>query len=389
MTEGEFPASSTPSYWRTRMGQPSTDSSIPNDRDADASARPGRLSPLHEVHVAAGASFTDFAGWQMPVRYASELEEHRAVREAAGLFDLSHMAEILVTGPEAGAALDFALSNVVSSIEVGQARYSLLLSSEGGVVDDVIVYRTHEDRYGVVANAGNRFEAAGALSVRAAGFDATVVDESDALALVAVQGPASEAIMLGLDSLELPVPVDALGNYRSTTGSWRGDEVMVARTGYTGEDGFEIYIRTPFAQDLWNALISVGAPHGLVPAGIACRDTLRLEAGMPPYGNELGLAIRPAQAGLGCTVRFERKGDIVGRSGYPVFDVAEGGEPVGEITSGALSPTLGRPIAMAFVDPHLTEPGTELFIDVRGRRMPASVTPLPFYKRTTQRKVAS
>ncbi|MBF0671613.1 MAG: glycine cleavage system aminomethyltransferase GcvT [Salinibacterium sp.] len=397
------------------MSLPSPDSGIPNDRDADASARPGRLSPLHDVHVAAGASFTDFAGWQMPVRYASELEEHRAVREAAGLFDLSHMAEILVTGPESGAALDFALSNVVSTIEVGQARYSLLLSSEGGVVDDVIVYRTHENRYGVVANAGNRFEAAGALSVRAAGFDATVVDESDALALIAVQGPASEAIMLALETLELPVPVEAMGNYRSATGSWRGEEVMVARTGYTGEDGFEIYIRTPFAQDLWNALISVGAPHGLVPAGLACRDTLRLEAGMPLYGHELGLAIRPAQAGLGRTVRFEGKGDFVGRTaseealapdarllvglvsegrragraGYAVFASEEGGEPVGEVTSGALSPTLGRPIAMAFVDPQLTEPGTQLFIDVRGRRMPASVTPLPFYKRTTQRKVAS
>src|SRR5690554_3713062 len=185
MTEGEFPASSTPSYWRTRMGQPSTDSSIPNDRDADASARPGRLSPLHEVHVAAGASFTDFAGWQMPVRYSSELEEHHAVRNAAGIFDLSHMAEILVTGPEAAVFLDYALCGNISAVAVGQAKYSLLLAEDGGIIDDVIVYRLRPDDYMVVANAGNRFEAAGALAIRASSFDASIVDESDAVALLA------------------------------------------------------------------------------------------------------------------------------------------------------------------------------------------------------------
>jgi aminomethyltransferase len=374
-----------------------------------------RRSPLHNVHVAAGASFTDFAGWQMPVRYTSELEEHRAVREAAGLFDLSHMAEIIVTGPGAAAALDFALSSIVSTIEVGQARYSLLLAPDGGVIDDVIVYRTHEQRFGVVANAGNRYEAAGALSVRVAGFDATVVDESDELALIAVQGPASEAIMRELETLDLPVPADALRNYRCTTGLWRGHEILVARTGYTGEDGFELYILKSFGEELWNALLEVGTPHGLVPAGLACRDTLRLEAGMPLYGHELGLGIRPVQAGLGRSVRLEGKGDFVGRAasevplddaarllvgltsegrragraGYAVYDAVEGGEPVGEVTSGSLSPTLGHPIAMAFVDARHSGPGTQLFIDVRGKRMPASVTPLPFYKRTTPtRKVA-
>lgn len=373
----------------------------------------GRLSPLHQVHVAAGASFTDFAGWQMPVRYSSELEEHHAVRTAAGLFDLSHMAEIIVTGPEAGAALDYALSSLSSTLAPGQARYNLLLSPEGGIVDDVIVYRTHETRFGVVANAGNRFEAAGALSVRCAEFDVTVVDESDALALIAVQGPASAEILEALPGLELPVPVSELKYYWSATGTWRGDEIMVARTGYTGENGFELYIVNPLATELWNELMAAGAPHGLVPAGLACRDTLRLEAGMPLYGHELGLDTTPAQANLSRSVKLEGKGDFVGRDaieagvpddapasrrrvlvglrsegrragrqGYPVLS---GDTVVGEVTSGALSPTLGYPIAMAYVDASVAEPGTELSIDVRGKPIAASVVSLPFYKRKAQK----
>lgn len=367
---------------------------------------PVLASPLHQLHVEAGASFTDFAGWQMPVRYTSELEEHRAVREAAGLFDLSHMAEILVHGPGAGAALDHALSNVVSTLAVGQARYSLLLTPEGGILDDVIVYRTHEDRFGVVANAGNRFEAAGAISVRSANFDARVVDESDALALIAVQGPASLAILQALPGLRLPTDLADLGYYRCSTGEWNGEEVMVARTGYTGENGFELYVRTAVAPGLWTALRAAGAGHGLVPAGLACRDTLRLEAGMPLYGHELGLDISPAQAGLARTVKFEGKGDFVGRAaleagtsadervlvglrsegrraGRAGYDIvtADGDTVVGTITSGALSPTLGYPIALGYVDPALSAPGTELAIDVRGSRVPASVVALPFYKR--------
>lgn len=374
----------------------------------DNAVPPARFSPLHQVHVDAGASFTDFAGWQMPVRYSSELEEHHAVRNAAGLFDLSHMAEIIVTGPEAAAFLDYALCGKISAIAVGQAKYSLLLSAEGGIVDDVIVYRTHESRYGVVANAGNRFEAAGALASRSAEFDVTVVDESDGVGLVAVQGPASRAILEALPGLELPSDLSELKYYWSVIGTFEGSEIMVARTGYTGEDGFELYVLATVAESLWKALMVAGADHGLVPAGLASRDTLRLEAGMPLYGHELSLDIFPAQAGLGRVVALKKEGDFVGREAsevgppadarvlialtsegrragradYPVFagdgeDAAE----VGIVTSGALSPTLGHPIAMAYVDPGHTEVGTELFIDVRGKRIPASVTALPFYKR--------
>src|SRR5690554_5170661 len=344
----------------------------------------------------------------MPVRYSSELEEHAAVRNAAGLFDLSHMAEIIVTGPEAAAFLDYALSGNISAVAVGQAKYSLLLSVEGGIIDDVIVYRTHEARYGVVANAGNRFAAAGALASRAAGFDVTVVDESDGIGLLAVQGPASRAILEALPGLELPHDLAELKYYWSAIGTFEGSEIMVARTGYTGEDGFELYVLATQAESLWKALVKAGADHGLVPAGLACRDTLRLEAGMPLYGHELNLDIFPAQAGLGRVVSLKKEGDFVGRTAseagppadarvlvaltsegrragradYPIFaGGAEDADEVGIVTSGALSPTLGYPIAMAYVDPQYTEVGTELFIDVRGKRIPASVTALPFYKR--------
>ncbi len=364
-----------------------------------------RFSPLHQKHLDADASFTDFAGWQMPVRYSSDLAEHHAVRTAAGLFDLSHMAEIIVTGPEAAAALDFALAGKISAIGIGQAKYSLLLSPDGGIIDDVVVYRTHENRFTVVANASNRFPAAGALSARSAEFDATVVDESDDVALIAVQGPHSLAIIEALPGLETTIAPRDLRYYWSTLGSYHGDEIMIGRTGYTGEDGFELYVTASAAPRLWDELMAAGADHGLVAAGLASRDTLRLEAGMPLYGHELGLGTLPAQAGLGRVVNRTKEGDFVGRSAveagppegarvlvglraegkragradYPVFDGAD--TEVGIITSGALSPTLGHPIAMAYVDPAAGAIGTELFMDVRGTRIPASVVALPFYKR--------
>lgn len=365
-----------------------------------------RRSPLDAEHVAAGASFTDFAGWQMPVRYSSDLAEHHAVRTAAGLFDLSHMAEILVVGPGAGAALDSALSGHLSTIEEGQAKYSLLLTEDGGIVDDVVVYRTGAERFLVVANAGNRTPALAAIRERAAGFDAVVDDVSDDVALVALQGPASFDILRAVDGFEVP-ELDSLRYYRATEGEFRGEQVLVARTGYTGEDGFEFYLDVDAASALWQALMEAGEPHGLVPAGLAARDTLRLEAGMPLYGNELSLSTRPAQVGAGRVVVLGKEGGFVGetavaaplpddapvlvglvaegrragRSGYAVFASETDADPVGTVTSGALSPTLGHPIALALVRPDLTEVGTTVFIDVRGTRLPATVTALPFYSR--------
>lgn len=368
-----------------------------------------RRSPLDAVHVAAGASFTDFAGWQMPVRYSSDLAEHHAVRTAAGLFDLSHMAEILVLGPQAAAALDYALAGRISAVEEGQAKYSLLLADDGGVIDDLVVYRTGPDRFLVVANAGNRYPAVEAIRERAAGFDCIVDDESDDIALVALQGPKALEILQNVEGFDIP-GLDGLRYYRAITGDFRGHEVLVGRTGYTGEDGFEFFLDPDAASALWDALAETGAGSGLIPCGLASRDTLRLEAGMPLYGHELTRDTFPAQVGLGRVVVLGKEGGFVGeqavaagpaegapvlvglaaegkragRAGYPVFrtgDADTDADAAGEITSGALSPTLGHPIAMALIHPDLAEVGTTVYIDVRGTRIPANVVALPFYSR--------
>ncbi|GAA1056702.1 aminomethyltransferase [Agromyces luteolus] len=376
-----------------------------------------RRSPLDEVHRAAGASFTDFAGWQMPVRYSSDLAEHHAVREHAGLFDLSHMGEIVVVGPEASDALDYALAGKLSAIVEGQAKYSLLLARDGGVIDDLVIYRTGPDRYMVVANAANRHVVAEELRARTAPFEADVFDESDDIALVALQGPDALEVLQqtpgfgiegpGNDEEDFVDAVAALKYYRAIAATWEGEPVLVARTGYTGEDGFELYVAPERAKALWEALQETGGPR-VVPCGLASRDTLRLEAGMPLYGHELSRDILPVQAGLGRVVALTKEGDFVGRTaieqgpaddapvlvgltaegrraaraGYAVFDGAgDDADRVGEVTSGALSPTLGHPVAMAFVAPGFAEVGSSLFVDVRGTRVAASVTALPFYKR--------
>ncbi|GAB3036827.1 glycine cleavage system aminomethyltransferase GcvT [Parafrigoribacterium mesophilum] len=367
-----------------------------------------RFSPLHAIHEAAGASFTDFAGWQMPVRYTSDLAEHHAVRTSAGIFDLSHMAEIRVEGADAPAFLDYTLAGRLSTIANHQAKYSLLLAHTGGIIDDVVVYRLAERSFLVVANAGNRFAAAAALSERAAGFDVTVTDSSDDYALIAVQGPKARAVVeTATDITRYGVPLADLRYYHSTDAVFRDLPLLVARTGYTGEDGFELYVRADAAQQLWHALTEAGGTE-LMPAGLASRDTLRLEAGMPLYGHELNEDTFPIQAGLGRVVALNKPGDFVGRAavesgpaagarvlvglaaegkragraGYAVFDGAQSqAHEVGTITSGALSPTLGHPIAMAYVDSPLAGTGTALCLDVRGTRIPAQIVPLPFYTR--------
>jgi glycine cleavage system T protein (aminomethyltransferase) len=358
-------------------------------------------SPLHEVHAELGASFTDFAGWSMPLRYSSELAEHRAVREAAGLFDLSHMGEIELTGPQAANALDYALVGKLSAVKAGRARYTMICAADGGVLDDLVVYRLADDQYMVVANASNAAVVAAELTARAADFDVEVTDRSTDTALIAVQGPAAVAIVGAVCSADL----DTLPYYGSVPTVITGHDVLLARTGYTGEDGFEVYVPAPLAADVWRALTAAGEGHGLLPAGLACRDTLRLEAGMPLYGNELTADMTPFDAGLGRVVKFDKEGDFVGRAalstrkddtatptlvglvgqgrraarhGYPVL---QDGTEVGTVTSGALSPTLGHPIAMAYLPQHLTEPGTALQVDIRGKAMPVEVVKLPFYKR--------
>lgn len=363
-----------------------------------------KQTPLYAVHAALGASFTDFGGWTMPVRYTSETAEHVAVRTAAGLFDLSHMGEIELTGAGAGAALDYALVGTPSKIQVGRARYSIVTDDDGGILDDLVVYRLADEHFLVVANAGNVDVVVDALRHRCAGFDVLLHDASDDWALIAVQGPESAAIVAELTDLEVP----SLRYYGIDRGTIAGCVVLLARTGYTGEDGFEVYCAPSDGEAVWAALRLGGVSRGLVPAGLACRDTLRLEAGMPLYGHELSRSVSPFDAGLGRVVAFGKAGGFVGeralaerrdagatrtlvglvssgrrspRSGYAVVEPATG-ESVGVVTSGAPSPTLGRPIAIAYVSPAVHEPGTRLAVDIRGTLEDVEVVALPFYRRT-------
>ncbi|MEV8538221.1 glycine cleavage system aminomethyltransferase GcvT [Streptomyces sp. NPDC051572] len=364
-----------------------------------------RRTALDALHRSLGATMTDFAGWDMPLRYGSERDEHLAVRTKAGLFDLSHMGEITVTGPDAAALLNYALVGNIASVGLGRARYTMICQADGGILDDLIVYRLADHEYMVVANASNAQVVLDALTERSDGFDAVVRDDRDAYALLAVQGPESPGILKALTDADL----DGLKYYAGLPGTVAGVPALIARTGYTGEDGFELFVSPGDAEKLWPALTEAGAPVGLIPCGLSCRDTLRLEAGMPLYGHELSTSLTPFDAGLGRVVKFEKDGDFVGRTaleaaaeraaaqpprvlvglvaegrrvpraGYPV--VADG-QVIGEVTSGAPSPTLGRPIAMAYVDAAHSVPGTAgVGVDIRGSHEPYEVVALPFYKR--------
>ncbi|ELP65259.1 glycine cleavage system aminomethyltransferase GcvT [Streptomyces turgidiscabies] len=364
-----------------------------------------RLTALDALHRVLGATMTDFAGWDMPLRYGSERDEHLAVRTKAGLFDLSHMGEITVSGAEAAALLDYALVGNIGSVAVGRARYTMICRADGGILDDLIVYRLAETEYLVVANAGNAQIVLDALVERSAGFDALVRDDRDAYALIAVQGPEAPGILAALTDADL----EGLKYYAGLPGTVAGVPALIARTGYTGEDGFELFVAPGDAEKVWQALTDAGTPVGLVPCGLSCRDTLRLEAGMPLYGHELSTSLTPFDAGLGRVVKFEKAGDFVGRAALReaaerasyepprvlVGLVAEGrrvpragyavvadGRVIGEVTSGAPSPTLGKPIAMAYVDAAHSAPGTAgVGVDIRGSHEPYEIVALPFYKR--------
>ena len=359
--------------------------------------------PLRDKHAALGASFTDFGGWEMPVRYSSDLAEHHAVREAAGLFDISHMGELFVEGKEAAAFLDYALVGAASEISIGRAKYSLICNEAGGIIDDLVVYRLGQNAYLVVANASNREAVAKALVERCSSFDAVVTDESDAWALLAIQGPSSVQVLSKITS----APLMELKYYAISEAEIAGVNCLLARTGYTGEDGFEIYIPVESAGKVFDEIIAAGSDQGLLPTGLACRDTLRLEAGMPLYGHEMNLDVNPYQAGFGKVVRLDKPGDFVGkkaltelsntkpekvlvgivgegkraaRADYEVF-AESSGSPIGVVTSGALSPTLGFPVAMAYVSYDSSNLGTKLEVDIRGTRALFEIAKLPFYKR--------
>ena len=377
-----------------------------------------RQTALHAAHERLEARFTDFGGWSMPVRYASDTAEHHAVRRGAGIFDLSHMGEVEVTGPQAGAFLDHALVGVLSGIGVGRAKYSVIVDEDGRVLDDLITYRLGEDRYLVVPNAGNQDTVVEALQQRAEGFDVTVQNQGPETSLIAVQGPRALEVLraTGLDPAE---EVAGLKYYACAVARCGGADVLAARTGYTGEDGFELYCANADGETLWNALLATAEELGtedapVQPAGLAARDSLRLEAGMPLYGHELSTEITPVEAGLGKLVEVAlRKKDEAGtrtvghdalaamlqnapertligleglgrkpiRAGYTVL---AGERTVGEVTSGLPSPTLGKPVAMALVATDALEEiaaGNVSVQDARGRGVEVAQTAMPFYKR--------
>jgi len=354
-------------------------------------------SPLYEGHRALGGRLVDFAGWDMPLQFSGVVAEHTAVRERVGLFDVSHLGKLLVEGPGAIEALEQAVTNGVGSIPEWRARYNLVLTEAGGIVDDLFVYR-RPDGLLVVPNAANAPAVLEAIA-SVAGPEATVTDARQRWAILALQGPASrqvaDALLPGATGLRL----HAFGDF-----DLDGAAVQVARTGYTGEYGFELFVPAEDAQRIWNLLLDAGAPYGILPVGLGARDTLRLEMGYPLHGHEISVDTNPIEAGLGWTIdwskpRFRGKAAVEAvREGGPsrqlIGLVAVGpgipraeqtvlrdGERVGMVTSGNFSPTLGKGIALAYVSPGAVEPGLALEVDVRGKRLQVTVTAPPFVSR--------
>jgi aminomethyltransferase len=358
-----------------------------------------RETPLADRHRQAGGRMVEFAGWRLPVQYSGVAEEHRAVRGAAGLFDVSHMGEIAVRGAGAESFLQWLTPNDVSQLAIGRAHYSGLLTERGTFIDDLLVYRLSEQDFLLVVNAANRARDFEWVASRAPATVA-VHDASDDYALLALQGPRAAEILAPLT----PLPLEGVRYYAFAASQVAGHQALVSRTGYTGEDGFELYLDPGEAGAVWDALLEAGESAGLVPAGLGARDTLRLEAGMALYGHELDEGTTPFHAGLEWVVKLD-KGDFVGRDalleqrrqgverrlvgfevtgrgiarqGHPIL---HRGEPVGAVTSGTWSPTLEKALGMAFVaTPHAGQ-GGQLEVEVRGRALPLQLTGLPFYKR--------
>jgi aminomethyltransferase len=360
-----------------------------------------RKTPLNAAHRARGAKMVPFGGWDMPVEYSGLISEHMAVRKAAGLFDVSHMGEFELSGPGALAFLQRVTANNVARLASGQAQYSALPMPNGAPVDDVVVYRRAEDRYLLVVNAGNiEKDLRWLQEQRPEGCE--LRNRSDEFALLALQGPRAQEILQPLTALDLP----ALKYYHFADGEAAGHAVTVSRTGYTGEDGFEIFLKPADAEAFWNRLLEAGADKGLVPAGLGARDTLRLEARMCLYGQDMDETTTLIEAGLGWIVSTdEAKGDYPGRAvlaeqkksgaprklvgfevtgrgiarhGYPVLSHDE---RVGEVTSGTYAPYLQKNIGLCYLPAPRAVVGTELAIDIRERKVSARVVPTPFYKR--------
>jgi aminomethyltransferase len=360
-----------------------------------------RKTPLNQVHRALGARMVEFAGWDMPVQYAGPIAEHLAVRETAGLFDVSHMGEIEVRGREAGRLVDLITANDPKQLDDNQVQYSLMLNEDGGVVDDLLVYRIEPEHYLLVVNAGTTEKDFEWVARHADGMDCQVSNTSGAYALIAIQGPSAERVLQELT----PTLLDRIPSFWSQRAELDGVRTRVSRTGYTGEDGFEIFCRPEDAAHIWNRLLVEGARDGLAPCGLAARNTLRLEAKLALYGNDIDDTTNALEAGLGWVVKLD-KGDFVGRDalrrtkeaglarrlvgfemvdrapardGYPVAD--RGGERIGVVTSGSPAPYLKKNIGLAYLPATHAKVGTEIDVIVRERPAAAVVVKTPFYKR--------
>lgn len=359
-------------------------------------------TPLYETHRKLGARLVPFAGFEMPVQYEGIVKEHHAVRQRAGIFDVSHMGELTLRGPQAVAVADFLVTNAVAKLAVGQALYTVCCNEEGTILDDLIVYRRGDEDVLIVCNASNRGKISAHVAAVASGrcdFD----DQSDGTALLALQGPRAEAIVRAAGG----DPLADLGFFRSAEGQLAGVPCRAARTGYTGEDGFEFFCRNEDAPALWDALMSAGEPHGVAPAGLGARDTLRLEAKLCLYGNDIDETTNPFEAGLGWVVKLDH-GDFIGREslvaikeagirrklvgfemvgrgiarhGYPIVDLERPQERLGVVTSGSPSPTLGKNIGLGYVPVAHSKIGTRFGVEIRGKVIEAVVVKTPFYKR--------
>jgi aminomethyltransferase len=358
-------------------------------------------TPFHDRHVALGAKMVPFAGFEMPIQYPTGITaEHRAVRERCGLFDVSHMGEFIVRGPGARDFLNYVTTNDVAALEVGQAHYSTLLNERGTVEDDCLVYR-FADRYMVVVNASNRAKDYAHIDRERHRFDCSLEDVSDEMALLALQGPDAQRILQPLADVDL----ESIGYYRFAEARVAGAPAVVSRTGYTGEDGFELYFGAADAGRVWDALLATGA---VTPAGLGARDSLRLEMGMALYGNDIDDTTTPYEANLGWLVKL-KKGDFVGREALvrqkeagvprklvgfvleerafprPGFPVFQDGIASGLTRSGTVSPSLGTPIGTCYLPAAGAEPGRTLEVEIRGRRVPGRVVKLPFYTGASHR----
>lgn len=364
-------------------------------------------TPLHDVHIKYKGKLIDFGGWELPVQYSGIIEEHQAVRQRAGLFDVSHMGEIDVTGPDSSRFVQYLVTNDISKMEDCQVMYTPMCYTNGGVVDDLLVYKKSDDHYLLVVNASNTDKDFSWISENAEKFDVTTSNVSAKVAQMAIQGPLAQDILQKLTTRDLGNLKFFFADHECPVA---GRTCLVSRTGYTGEDGFEIYCRTEDAEHIWESIMEAGSSDGILPAGLGARDTLRFEACLPLYGHELNADVTPLESSLGFFVKLEKddfigkdvlskqktdglKRKVVGlemldrgiaRQGYEVKDLD--GNIIGHVTSGSTSPTLSKNIALALISTDFSKPGNEVFVVIRGKTCRAVTVKTPFYKKAYRKE---